>query len=103
MKSQAPDRNSACPQADVERRPFRRVVVARRVDSERPTRVWSLLLPQSFGIGDQSSHAPAPGPSSSRRPPRPPFVRGRLLGRAGQDGLPLANPEALEAIPRVIR
>jgi hypothetical protein len=73
MKTQAPDRNSAWPQAGVERRPFRRVVVARRVDSERPTRMWSLLLPQNFDIGDQSSHAPAPRPSSSRRPPRPPF------------------------------
>jgi 3-hydroxybutyryl-CoA dehydrogenase len=63
MKTQAPDRNSAWPQAGVARRSFRSVVVARRVGSERPTRAWSLLLPQGFDIGDQSSHAPAPGPS----------------------------------------
>ena len=50
MKTQARDRNSASPQAGVERGAFRRVVVARRVDSERPTRVWSLLLPQKFDI-----------------------------------------------------
>lgn len=73
MKTQAPDRNSASPQAGVERRWFRRVVVARPVDSQRPTRVWSLLLPQQFDLGDQSSHAPAPRPSINRRSPRRPF------------------------------
>ena len=73
MNTQAPDRESAWPQARVERRAFRRVVVARRVDSERPARMWSLLLPQGFDIGVQSSHTPAPGPSISRRMPRSPF------------------------------
>ena len=73
MKTQAPDHNSASPQAGVKRRAFRRVVVARRVGSERPTRMWSLLLPQGFDIGDQTSHGPAPIPSISGRPPRPPF------------------------------
>ena len=73
MNTQAPDRNSAWPQPGVERRPFRRVVVARRVDSERPTRMWSLLLPQGFDIGVQSSHTPAPRSWISRRPPRSPF------------------------------
>jgi hypothetical protein len=101
--TQAPDRDSAWPQAGVERRPFRRVVVARRVDSERPARMWSLLLPQNSDIGDQSSHAPAPRPSISRRPRRPPFgVRARTRA-TGQDGRSLVNPEALEAIPRVMR
>ncbi|MGZ4325343.1 MAG: 3-hydroxyacyl-CoA dehydrogenase NAD-binding domain-containing protein [Solirubrobacteraceae bacterium] len=80
MKIQAPDRNSAWPRAGAKRRPFRRVVVARRVDSDRPTRVWSLLLPQNFDIGDQSSHAPASRSSLSRRPPRPP-VGARALTR----------------------
>jgi 3-hydroxybutyryl-CoA dehydrogenase len=78
MKTQARDRNSTRPQAGVERRPFRRVVVARRVDSERPTRVWSLLLPQNFAIGDPSGHASVSGPSISGRAPRSPFgARGR--------------------------
>jgi len=61
VKTQALDRRWASPQARVERRPFRRVVVARRVDSERPTRVWSLLLSQHFNIGDRSSYTPAGG------------------------------------------
>jgi 3-hydroxybutyryl-CoA dehydrogenase len=76
MNTDAPHRTSASLQAGVERRPFRRVVVARRVDSERPTRMWSLLLPQSFDIGDHTSHAPAPRPSISRRPPRSPLGAG---------------------------
>jgi hypothetical protein len=71
MKTQAPDRRSGSAEAGVERRPFRRVVVARRVDSERPTRMWSLLLPPRFDIGDQNSYAPAPRPLNSRRRFRP--------------------------------
>jgi hypothetical protein len=55
MKSFAPDRNSASPRAGVKGRPFRRVVVAQRAQSARPTRVWSLLLPQDFDIGDEGS------------------------------------------------
>jgi hypothetical protein len=73
MKPQAPDRNSVWRQAGVERRAFRRVVVVRRVDSERPTRMWSLLLPQNFDIGGQSGQAPASRPSVRRRPPGPEF------------------------------
>jgi hypothetical protein len=48
MKVKSLDRESASSQAAVQRRPFPRVVVARRIDSKRPTRVWSLLLPPSF-------------------------------------------------------
>jgi hypothetical protein len=33
---------------DVDRRPSPRTAVARRVDSKRPTRAWSLLLPPAF-------------------------------------------------------
>jgi hypothetical protein len=36
---------SALPHRGVERRSFPRVAVVRRLDSNRPTRVWSLLLP----------------------------------------------------------
>ena len=39
---------SASSQVTVERRSFPRVAVARRLDSNRPTRVWSLLLPPRF-------------------------------------------------------
>ncbi|HYB27764.1 MAG TPA: 3-hydroxyacyl-CoA dehydrogenase NAD-binding domain-containing protein [Solirubrobacteraceae bacterium] len=34
--------------------------------------MWSLLLPQSFDIGDQGGDRPAPRPSIGRRPARPP-------------------------------
>lgn len=46
VKSSYPE--SALPQGGVERDPLPRVVVARRIDPNRPTRVWSLLLPPSF-------------------------------------------------------
>jgi 3-hydroxybutyryl-CoA dehydrogenase len=78
METQAPDRISAWRQPGVKRRPFRRVVVARRVDSERPGRMWSLLLPQNFDIGVQSSDARARTPLISPRPPRP-MSRARAL------------------------
>ena len=48
MKVESLHRESASPEAAVERRQFPRVAVVRRIDSERPTRVWSLLLPPSF-------------------------------------------------------
>jgi len=35
------------------RRPSPQVAVARRIDSARPARVWSLLLPPSFLRGDR--------------------------------------------------
>jgi len=44
-------RESVSRQGDVERQPVPRVAVARRIDSKRPTRVWSLLLPPSFRSG----------------------------------------------------
>ena len=48
MNAKSLQRKSASSQSAVERRPLPRVVVARRIDSKRPTRVWSLLLPPSF-------------------------------------------------------
>ena len=48
MKAQSLQRESVSSQVAVERRPPPRVVAARRIDSKRPTRVWSLLLPPSF-------------------------------------------------------
>ena len=48
MKAKSLDRESASSKAAAERRPSRRLVVARRIESQRPTRVWSLLLPPSF-------------------------------------------------------
>ena len=48
MKVRFQRRESASPQIDVPRRRVPRVAVARRIDSERPTRVWSLLLPPRF-------------------------------------------------------
>ena len=48
MKAKSLQRESASWQAAVERRPCPRVAVARRIDSKRPARVWSLLLPPSF-------------------------------------------------------
>jgi hypothetical protein len=48
MKVQSLRRESASPEAAVERRPIPRVAVVRRIDSKRPSRVWSLLLPPSF-------------------------------------------------------
>ncbi len=51
MKVKSVHRESTAEQIDTDRRPVRRVVVARRVDSKRPARVWSLLLPPSFGPG----------------------------------------------------
>ena len=47
-------RESASPEAAVERRPFPCVAVVRRIDSKRPTRVWS-LLGLSFVNSDQKS------------------------------------------------
>ncbi len=49
MKLKSVYRESAAVQVDTARRPVRRVVVARRVDSKRPARVWLLLLPPGFG------------------------------------------------------
>jgi 3-hydroxybutyryl-CoA dehydrogenase len=94
MNTQAPDRNSTWPQAGVERRPFRRVVVARRVDSERPTRMWSLLLPQNFDIGDQSRHTPAPRPSISGRLPRQSFGARALTRPDGARWLSVGQPRS---------
>jgi len=94
MKTKAPDRNPAWRQADITRRPFRRVVVARRVGSERPTRVWSLLLPQGFHIGDISSHAPARRPSISRRPSRTPFGAPALARPAWARRLVVGQPRS---------
>jgi hypothetical protein len=74
--TQASDRDSAWPQAGVEQRSFRRVVVARRVGSERPTRMWSLLLPPHFDVGDKAATR-QPSPSIRGRPPRRPLVRER--------------------------
>jgi hypothetical protein len=48
MKVRSQRGESASPQVDVLRRRVPRVAVARRIDSGRPTRVWSLLLPPSF-------------------------------------------------------
>ena len=51
MKAKLLRRGSASRQASVDRQPVPRVAVARRIDSNRPTRVWSLLLPPSFRPG----------------------------------------------------
>jgi hypothetical protein len=53
MKSMALHQKSTSAQTDVERRPVPHVVVVRRVDSKRPTRVWSLLLPPAFHAGER--------------------------------------------------
>jgi hypothetical protein len=54
MKVKSLARESASsPQATVERRSLPRVAVVRRIDSKRPTRVWSLLLPPSFSDSDR--------------------------------------------------
>jgi hypothetical protein len=53
MKVKLLRRGSASPRADVDRQPVPRVAVARRIDSKRPTRVWSLLLPPSFRPRDR--------------------------------------------------
>jgi hypothetical protein len=45
---------SAPPQANGGRR-VPRIAVARRIDSKRPTRAWSLLLPPSFRPGRRRS------------------------------------------------
>jgi hypothetical protein len=66
MKTIAYDRKSASSRAGVKGRPFLRVVVARRAQPERATRVWSLLLPQSFDIGDEASTRRAPGRTQLR-------------------------------------
>jgi hypothetical protein len=51
MKIKSLRRGSPSPPADVDRQPVPHVAVARRIDSKRPTRVWSLLLPPSFRPG----------------------------------------------------
>jgi hypothetical protein len=51
MKVKLHHHESASPQTDVERRRVPRAAVVRRIDSKRPTRVWSLLLPPSFHPG----------------------------------------------------
>lgn len=53
MKAKSLDRESASSKAAAQRRPSPRLVFARRIDSERPTRVWSLLLPPRFLNGGQ--------------------------------------------------
>jgi hypothetical protein len=53
MKVKSHHHASSSPQADVERRRVPRVAVAPRIDSTRPTRVWSLLLPPSFRPGSR--------------------------------------------------
>ena len=44
---------SASALTDVERRPVPRAAVVRRIDSKRPTRVWSLLLRPTSNLGDR--------------------------------------------------
>lgn len=53
MKLTALTKKSASAQIDVEREPLPRVVVVRRIDPKRPTRVWSLLLPPTFHVGER--------------------------------------------------
>jgi hypothetical protein len=48
MKVKRSIHQSASRRVDHEPRPVPRVAVVRRIDSERPTRVWSLLLPPGF-------------------------------------------------------
>jgi hypothetical protein len=48
MKAKSLHHESASPEAAVERCPVPRVAVVQRIDSKRPTRFWSLLLPPSF-------------------------------------------------------
>jgi len=48
MKVKLLDRGSTASRPAVDRQPVPRVAVARRIDSQRPTRVWSLLLPPRF-------------------------------------------------------
>jgi hypothetical protein len=48
MQIKSVDREPGPRKATVERHPPPPVVVARRLDSNRPTRVWSLLLPPRF-------------------------------------------------------
>ncbi len=48
-------RESALPRADVNRQSVPRVALVRRIDSKRPTRVWSLLLPPSFNPGGRKA------------------------------------------------
>ena len=48
-------RGSASPRADVDGQPVPRVAVVRRIDSKRPTRVWSMLLPPSFSPGGRKA------------------------------------------------
>ena len=88
MRATSLHRGSASAQADAERRPSPRLVVARRIDSARPTRVWSLLLPPRFLIGRpegftaSSSREDANPVDESRiavtgrpKPPELPFIR----------------------------
>ena len=65
MKVKSQRHESASPQASVGRRRVPRVAVARRFDSERPTRVWSLLLPPSFS-GRKSRPTSAERPTTTR-------------------------------------
>jgi hypothetical protein len=52
MKAMALHQQPASAQTDVERKPVPRVAVVRRIDPKRPTRVWSLLLPPTFRVGE---------------------------------------------------
>jgi hypothetical protein len=51
MKGKSVHRESDLSHGAVARRSFPRVAVARRLDSNPPTRVWSLLLPPRFSPG----------------------------------------------------
>jgi hypothetical protein len=53
MKAMALHQKSASAQTDVARQAVPRVVVVRRIDPKRPTRVWSLLLPPTFHVGER--------------------------------------------------
>ncbi|MGA2924777.1 MAG: hypothetical protein ABSG43_02095 [Solirubrobacteraceae bacterium] len=68
MKLIPPNGKSPSAQAVAERRPFPQVAVARRIDSGRPTRVWSLLLPPRFLDGGRGARRPLDGPAPQDLP-----------------------------------
>ena len=71
MKLRALHQETASQHADVERRPVPRVAVVRRIESSRPSRVWSLLLPPSFQVGGPKALGATDergSPGTARRP-----------------------------------
>jgi hypothetical protein len=50
MNAKSRQRESTSSETVVKRRRSPRVAMARRIDSKRPTRVWSLLLPPNFRV-----------------------------------------------------